>query len=62
MRVIIEPTDPIVIHVERGKKYYSFKCPHCNKALRRQYLAEVFFCEVKDLYFKVKPKRKKWDK
>lgn len=47
----------ITLYVERGKKYYSFKCPYCGKSMRRQYIAATFVCDCLDKRFLVKPKK-----
>lgn len=54
-----------ILYVERGKKYYSFKCPFCKMPMRRQYIGATFVCDSYKSCFKVRPKRgrkKKWDK
>ena len=47
----------ITLYVERGKKYYSFKCPYCGKSMRRQYIAATSVCDRLDKRFLVKPKK-----
>lgn len=54
-----------ILYIERGKKYYSFKCPFCKAPMRRQYIGATFVCgSYKNSNFKVRPKKgkkKKWN-
>lgn len=35
----------LILHIKRGKKYFSFKCPYCKKQMRRQYIGATFVCD-----------------